>query len=126
MDNKENYNNLMDQMEKLLTKLCELDFMFDRSNIKIQMSEKTKYLISLQLEKHILYKAPEGYIFTILGFKIEEDNNLKDWEVNVKFQDTYITNPDGTTTRITNYINLNNIDKLEYVPSWINCSRTIL
>lgn len=62
----------------------------------------------------------------LMGFEVEENNDLKDWEVNVKFQDTIIANPDGTTTRLTNYMNLNNVENLKHVPSWINGFRTIL
>lgn len=127
VNSEENYNQLMKQIDKLRYKLHELYFMFDESDVKIQMSKATSFSMSMSLQKYSSYQVKGCEMFNKLaGFDVETDDNLKDWEINVKFKDTYITNPDGTTTRITNYINLNDIDKLQYVPSWTNCSRTIL
>lgn len=112
MNNRENYNKLMEQMEKLLIKLHELDFMFNKDDIKIQMSKASNFSISMNA---VPYCQKGCNLFNkMMGFNIETDDNLKEWEVNVKFQDTLIDNPNGTTTRVTNYINLNDIDKLEY------------
>ncbi|MCX0396251.1 hypothetical protein LI014_02475 [Clostridium perfringens] len=109
--NRENYNKLIEQMEKLLIKLHELDFMSDKDGIKIQMSKATNFSISMNTISH--YQKGCELFNKLMGFDIETDDNLKEWEVNVKFQDTFIDNPDGTTTRLVNYINLNNIDKLK-------------
>lgn len=108
MNIKENYNKLMEQMEKLIYKLHEINYYYI-NDIKIQMNKKTMSMIfnAVYFDCNIPLN-----IHTIMGFKVEEDNNLKDWEVNVKFKDTYISNPDGTTTRVTNYISLKDIDNL--------------
>ena len=109
--NRENYNELMEQMEKLIVKLHELDFMFDKSDIKIQMSKATNFSVSMNAVPY--YQKGCELFNKLMGFDIETDDSLKEWEVNVKFQDTFIDNPNGTTTRLVDYINLNDIDKLK-------------
>ena len=113
MKDGEKYNKVMEQLDKLTYKLSEL--CFSENNIKIQMSRETNFLIS----SNICNCSPNFIkeFNRMRGFNVEIDNNLNIWEVNVKFQDIIKVNQDGTTTRIINYINLDNIDNLKYVPN---------
>ncbi|MBI6005920.1 hypothetical protein H8J86_08130 [Clostridium perfringens] len=114
MKDKEKYNKVMEQFNKLTYKLAEL--CFNENNIKIQMSRETNFLIGLNIYNHSPNFIKE--FNRMRGFNVEIDNNLSIWEVNVKFQDILKANQDGTTTRIINYINLDDIDNLKYVPNW--------
>ncbi|WP_283695828.1 hypothetical protein [Clostridium perfringens] len=114
MKDEEKYNKVMEQLNKLTYKLAEL--CFNENNIKIQMSRETNFLIGSNICNHSLSFIKE--FNRMRGFNIEIDNNLNIWEVNVKFQDIIKVNQDGTTTRIINYINLDDIDNLKYVPNW--------
>ncbi|MGL6184793.1 MAG: hypothetical protein ACRC1T_05380 [Clostridium chrysemydis] len=113
MNNREHYNQIIDQMEKLFCKLHEL--YIDRSDIKIQMSRKTICLKTYLSNTLTSLSLQESLLNSIMGLEIEVDDNLKEWEVNIKFQDTLMDNPNGTTTRVTTYINLNDIDKLRHI-----------
>ena len=99
MKDEEKYSKVMEQLNKLVYKLAALGF--NENKVKIQMSRETNFLICSNICKY----APNC-------FNVEIDNNLNIWEVNVKFQDILKANQDGTTTRIINYINLDNIDSL--------------
>lgn len=114
MKDGEKYNKVMEQLNKLTYKLAEL--CFSENNIKIQMSRETDFLICSNICKYSPNFIKE--FNRIRGFNVEIDNNLSIWEVNIKFQDIIKVNQDGTTTRIINYINLDDIDNLKYVPNW--------
>mgnify|MGYP004492029357 CR=1 FL=1 len=114
MKDEEKYNKVMEQLNKLTYKLAEL--CCNENNIKIQMSRETNFLICSNMQ----YYSPNFIkeFNRMRGFNVEIDNNLSIWEINVKFQDILKVNQDGTTTRIINYIKLDDIDNLKYVPNW--------
>lgn len=114
MKDKEKCNKVIEQLNKLVYKLAALSF--NENKVKIQMSRKTNFLICSNICNHSPNFIKE--FNRIRGFNVEIDNNLNIWEVNVKFQDILKANQDGTTTRIINYINLDDIDNLKYVPNW--------
>ncbi|EGT3619939.1 hypothetical protein FJ641_11120 [Clostridium perfringens] len=114
MKDEEKYNNVMEQLNKLTYKLAEL--CCNENNIKIQMSRETDFLICSNICNHSPNFIKE--FNRMRGFNVEIDNNLNIWEINVKFQDILKVNQDGTTTRIINYIKLDDIDNLKYVPNW--------
>ena len=108
MKDEEEYNKVMEQLNKLTYKLTEL--CCNENNIKIQMSRETNFLICSNICNYSSNFIKE--FNRMRGFNVEIDNNLNIWEVNVKFQDILKVNQDGTTTRIINYIKLDDIDNL--------------
>ena len=114
MKDEEKYNKVMEQLNKLTYKLAEL--CCNENNIKIQMSRETNFSISSNICNYSPNFIKE--FNRMRGFNVEIDNNLSIWEVNVKLQDILKVNQDGTTTRIINYIKLDDIDNLKYVPNW--------
>ena len=108
MKDEEKYSKVMEQLNKLVYKLAALGC--NENNIKIQMSRETDFLICSNICNYSPNFIKE--FNRMRGFNVEIDNNLNIWEVNVKFQDILKVNQDGTTTRIINYINLDDIDSL--------------
>lgn len=108
MKYEEKYSKVMEQLNKLVYKLAALGF--NENKVKIQMSRETNFLICSNICKYSPDFIKE--FNRIRGFNVEIDNNLNIWEVNVKFHDILKVNQDGTTTRIINYIKLDDIDNL--------------
>lgn len=108
MKDEEKYSKVMEQLNKLVYKLAALGC--NENNIKIQMSRETDFLICSNICNYSPNFIKE--FNRMRGFNVEIDNNLNIWEVNIKFQDILKANQDGTTTRIINYINLDDIDSL--------------
>lgn len=108
MKDEEKYSKVMEQLNKLVYKLAALGC--NENNIKIQMSRETDFLICSNICNYSPNFIKE--FNRMRGFNVEIDNNLNIWEVNIKFQDILKANQDGTTTRIINYIKLDDIDNL--------------